>query len=69
MNYKILHIGNTDKGYGNEGIVLGDVFSVEKTEDNTFIIREECDGWYTQTMSKEELLTMLEELKNWIDEQ
>lgn len=63
---EILKIGNVEKGYGEEGIVLEDIFSIEKVDD-TFIIREECDGWYSKTLNKEDLLKMIEELKTWID--
>ena len=63
---EILKIGNVDKGYGEEGIILENIFSVEKVDD-AFIIREECDGWYCKTLDKEDLLKMIDELKKWIE--
>lgn len=69
MEYKILKIGEVDKGYGNEGIILDRIFSIERTDEDTFDIREECDAWFTKELTKEELLLMLDEIKHWINEQ
>lgn len=67
MDYKIIKIGAVDNGFGAQGLVLGDVFSIEKTGDDQYTLREECDGWYTEELTKKELLLMLDEIKNWIE--
>lgn len=67
MESKIWYKGKSEHGYGKEGILLGDrVLSVVKNEDG-FVFREECDGWYSVTYSKEEALKLIEELKDWIN--
>jgi hypothetical protein len=69
MENKILRLGNVADGYGAYGIILDQIFSVEKVEDNKFRLREECDAWYSKDLTKAELLLMIEELKNWVEEQ
>lgn len=68
MAYKILRIGGVDKGFGEEGIILNEIFSVERIDTDLFSVREECDGWFTKKLTREELLLMIAELKNWVEE-
>lgn len=69
MEYKILKEGNVDRGYGNLGICLGTIFSVQNLGGGKFNMLEECDGWYHKELTKDEILLMLEELKHWINKQ
>lgn len=69
MGYKILSEGNVDRGYGNLGICLDTIFSVENLGNGKFNMLEECDGWHYKELTKEELLLMLEELKHWVENQ
>lgn len=64
---EILTEGKVDKGYGNEGVYFKDIFSIEKVNGDLFNVREECDGYYSEDLSKEELLKLINELKYWVE--
>lgn len=38
------------------------VFSIEKLHDGTFKVREECDGYYSQTFTADELRELAKEI-------
>ena len=61
--------GSSENGYGEKGILLkgGDerILSVVKTEKGIQFM-EECDGWFSETYSKEDALELINELKNWV---
>lgn len=63
-------IGRTENGYGAEGIILkggdGQILSVLKN-DTGFVFREECDGYFLETYSKEDALKIIDELRDWIN--
>lgn len=62
--------GNSENGYGKAGILLKGghqrVLSVVKIGDD-IQFREECDGVYCETFTKEEALKVIDELKEWIN--
>jgi hypothetical protein len=43
------------------------VFSVDKTRDGRFNVAENCDYYYDETLTKDELLQLAEELKEMAD--
>ncbi len=59
--------GNVEKGYGNKGVYFNDIFSVEKVNADLFTIREECDCYHSEDLSKEDLLKLIQELKEWVE--
>jgi hypothetical protein len=64
-------IGNTENGHGNVGIILigedgvDHILSVKKIEAG-FEFMEECDGYFSNTYSKEAALKVVDELREWI---
>ncbi len=73
MENKIIKPSAVECGYGEQGIVLGNIFSIEKIKESKshnqlFRFREECDGYWTKDLTKEEVLILLEEIKNFIEE-
>jgi hypothetical protein len=63
--------GREPVGEGNKGIILKQnhqVVSVYKI-DGKISITEECDGWYEAEYTKEEALELIEELKQWIEDE
>ena len=62
--------GSTENGYGKKGIILEDgdidrVISLCK-EDGKIVFREECDGYFSVEMTKEEAIIALEEAIQWV---
>lgn len=59
-----------ENGYGEMGIVLkggnGRILSALKT-DKGICFMEECDGCFSQTFTKDQALALIEELKQWIE--
>ena len=53
----------------NKRLHLLNVFSVKALENDLFEVREECDQWYYKKLTKDEMLLMIEELKNWVEKQ
>ena len=54
-------------GYGVNGIVLDyNIFSISK-EGKFFIFREECDGYFSKMVSKEEAICLLKEAIDWVE--
>lgn len=42
------------------------ILSVTKTDEGMEFM-EECDGWFSHTYTKEEVIELLDELKDWIN--
>ena len=57
--------GKTNTGYGGFGLVLHDIFSLLKDKKN-IEIREECDGYFYKTLTKEQAVELLQEGIDWI---
>ena len=61
--------GKSENGYGFDGILLigGNerILSVVKTSEGIQFM-EECDGFFSETYSKEDALKIIDELRNWI---
>ncbi|MAD44098.1 MAG: hypothetical protein CMH98_03755 [Oceanospirillaceae bacterium] len=55
-------IGNAERFSGRES----SVFSVSKTDDGQILFDDSWDTDHTLTCTKEEALTAIEELKQWI---
>ena len=58
-------------GYGEKSIVIREgnerILSVSKDEKGiTFM--EECDAWFSHIYTNEEALELIEELKDWINQ-
>jgi len=65
MSY--LKKGATECGYGDDGLLFGDrVFSVKKI-NGEIEIREECDGHFSETLSKEEAIESFKGVIAWIE--
>jgi len=69
-------IQKTENGHGGFGLVLVDtegdnanIVSIEKQENGLFRVCEECDGYYGKEHSKECLLAVLDEAKEWVERQ
>lgn len=62
-----LSFGCTDKGYDDvKGLIIGDVFSLAKQDDESIIFRDEGDGFYIIEMPKQEAIELLQELIEYI---
>jgi hypothetical protein len=57
--------GRTELGYGCEGICLGSVVSI-CVKNGEVIFREECDGYHTVEVSKNDALRILDDAMEWI---
>ncbi len=59
--------GNTENGYGEEGIILDErIFSLSK-DSGKIVIREECDGYFYKELSTEDAVALFQEAINWIE--
>ncbi len=62
--------GKSENGYGEKGILIkgGDehILSVVKNEEGIRFM-EECDGYFSETYTKEEALELINELREWIN--
>jgi len=64
------YIGHTGKGYDDTiGIHLGNTIFSVTCEGNNVTFIEECDGWFRDTMSKNEAITALKEVIKYIEQQ
>ncbi len=59
--------GSTERGYGDPGIILDDIFSMQK-ENGLIVFKEECDGFYSKEMTPEDAVKMLNEAIRWIED-
>ena len=66
MELKYFEVGRVEKGYGDYGILLGDVFSVSEGEAGNVVIYEECDGYFMKDLPREEAIGVFEEAIAWI---
>lgn len=67
-------IGRTEKGREKEGLILFDndwhgIFSLMKQKNGSITFCEECDGYFSIDMSKEDAKIALLEALAWIDEE
>lgn len=62
--------GRIENGYGEEGIILkggdGRIISVSKTDEG-ITFTEECDGYFSENYTKEDVLKTVDELRAWIN--
>ena len=62
--------GRIENGYGEEGIILkggdGRIVSISKTDEGVKFT-EECDGYFSETYTKEDALKIVDELRAWIN--
>ena len=71
---KYWHERKTESGYRSSGIILtaddeqhgGYLLSVARNENGSITFREGCDGYYFRELSKDDALSMLDELRQWI---
>ena len=64
---KYFENGKNQNGYGIEAIILGDnVFSIAVSEENKIIFMEECDGYFSKELNKDDAIEMLNEAIDWI---
>ena len=66
-------IGCTEGGQSENGLILLDgemnrVVSLVKEDDGEITFREECDGYFSVTMPKEDAKQALLEALAWLDE-
>ena len=63
--------GKSEKGYGKKGIIIkgGDkkLLSVVKSEEGIRFM-EECDGYFSETYTKDDALKMIDELREWVSD-
>lgn len=65
----ISKIGNVNKGYDEkQGLVFSDVFSIIKCENDMFEIREECDFWCHEKLTRDQLIKLSEEIKEFAEQ-
>jgi hypothetical protein len=68
MKLKYFEEEKTDMGYGGLGIALGQIFSVALSDNKgNFIFREECDGFFTKELSKEDTIALFNEAIEWVE--
>jgi hypothetical protein len=62
--------GKSGNGYEEKGILIkgGDerILSVVKNEDGIQFM-EECDGYFSETYTKENALKLIDELRAWVN--
>ena len=66
-------IGKSQDSYGEKGLILLDgdfdhIVSLVKRPDGQIVFQEECDGYFTVAMSKDDAKQALREALAWIDE-
>lgn len=57
--------GTTRRGYGLEGIILENIFSLVK-HDGDIVITEECDGHFSKALKPEETVKLFKEAIKWV---
>ena len=65
-------IGPSQDGYGEQGLILLDgesdrIVSLVKSADGQIVFQEECDRYFTVSMSKDDAKQALREALAWID--
>lgn len=73
MNLTKWKIGRTESGHAGSSLILLDgekdrVVSLVKESDGQITLREECDGYFSVTMPKDDAKKALLEALAWIDE-
>lgn len=65
----ITEIGFVDRGYSEEkGLCFKNIFSIKKNDDGAFEIAEECDYYHIEVLTKEQLIKLAEEIKEFANQ-
>jgi hypothetical protein len=54
----------------NDIDISSNIISIQKADmEDGFMVREECDSYFAEFYTKEQLLEAIEELKQWVEKQ